>query len=1081
MSRAFSPMTLGIGLTALLALAPGVTPTSSATEKASSAKADTTPKLDQKVEAVSTLLDQCLKERPRGVAAPTEVTILTLPDPQRTSMALWFDLRLYAVQRAFKDHGFLVRHFYLPWDTKGKEEAGGGMSGRFAESGPGLLWLARDLPTPAYHALLIVGESQALGINRVALREALALASRLRPATGSFRISILGPQFSGSRTSLAAALQDHFRDPAAPDVQVQGTTTMDAAAIASLRQAFRPLPPGRLQIVGWSCNLSGASKQQLLDWFMDQSGWLHTTPKIAIFTESNTVYGGGPAPQGEPGRPRPSAAPTQVFFPMGLSRLRFERQALERTRKGGLVPDLRLPSTLLGPAQDESLRVLDTVPQYSADSVRNTELDLAATIRGLARGGYTHIGIAASDPQDLIFLAERIRAYHPSCTLFTTSGTHALFAHTNYSQGMDGMILFGGYPLTDPMRAISLVKGDLESPVRFSSEGEYATYYATRQLLDRAATEADPGHALWGRQGFVSIVKGGSIWPLRHGGLLEPRAGPAGGMAWRTEVEADYEAAVQGSSDLMRYTQARLHQLVLLLVVLGVASWLYFLRPLAELVDVARTEPGLRPYWNLAAGALLVVATVSLLATGYLLPLHFLDGTPWREPFFWMGLLAWLGVLLLSSRALAGALGWGPSLPLLLLAQIPAALLWVWCNGGFGPLTRRAGHFLDFMPSYLRFTSPGRGVSLLPTLLLLAAGVALLLRTWFEIRRQDHDVFWPAPHGLQETRFLVLRHLRGLHFQPWTLLIVGALTGFQFLLPGGWIQPLMEGRGLTLGVVAVGTGLFTGACFLFWQFHRGWKELKHVLEVLDFCAYRASFAEAGQLIEWRTMVALGRGLTTRRSSLRGREVLVAQKGWASHVVPGYSAHLDALDRLDAQASSGRNRLGGYGKWRLRLATAREITACGDALTEACALAPAEAASHQAEVDLFQAQRAIQFIRQAFIVLRQLLIGSVGTLLLLVLAVATFDFQPKGNTLLVLSGALLAVSSWVSLVILTMERDPLLCLMEGSKPGTVQFSLGLLENGVRFVFVPLLLLLGTLNPSFGGFLEQLFNPIVHLLR
>jgi len=67
------------------------------------------------------------------------------------------------------------------------------------------------------------------------------------------------------------------------------------------------------------------------------------------------------------------------------------------------------------------------------------------------------------------------------------------------------------------------------------------------------------------------------------------------------------------------------------------------------------------------------------------------------------------------------------------------------------------------------------------------------------------------------------------------------------------------------------------------------------------------------------------------------------------------------------------------------------------------------------------------------------------------------------------------------VILSMERDPLLCLMEGSPPGEVQLSLGLVENGFRFVLVPLLLLLGTLNPSFGGFLMQVFNPIMHLLK
>jgi hypothetical protein len=158
-----------------------------------------------------------------------------------------------------------------------------------------------------------------------------------------------------------------------------------------------------------------------------------------------------------------------------------------------------------------------------------------------------------------------------------------------------------------------------------------------------------------------------------------------------------------------------------------------------------------------------------------------------------------------------------------------------------------------------------------------------------------------------------------------------------------------------------------------------------------------------------------------------------------------------------------------------------MTLCGDTLAAACAKAPAEAAAHQAEVDLFKALRAIAFIRQAFIVLRHLLIGSLGTMILLVVGVSAFDFQPKADLLILLSAALLGMVAWVTWVILNMERDPLLCLMEGTQPGEVKWSLGLVENGFRFVLVPLLLLLATLNPTLGGVVTQVFNPLMHLLK
>ncbi len=1052
---------MGVGFTALLALVPGLGLGSKMPkpESASAAKAAEAQKKDRKVEAVGTLLGQCLKDRPQAAEAPVAVTILTLPDPQRTNMALWFDLRLNAVQRAFKASDFLPRAFYLPWDAKGKEEGGAGISSEFPEAGPGLIWFAREGAKPAYHALFIVGESQSLGVNREALRQALQLASQVPAQEGGRHISILGPQFSGSLASLGAALEAHFKDAAAPEVRVQGTTTLDANGSRILRGAIGPIDSRRLSLSPWICNLSGPSKDRLLDWYVTQAGWPRDTSKIAMFTESNTVYS----------RDRGSVVPmTQILFPMGLSRLRSERRAMEQNlAKGGESQELVLPSSLLGPAEDDSLRVLDTVPQYSPDAVRNTELTLAGTILSLARRGYTHVGISASDPQDLLFLAERIRAYHPSCTLFTTSGNHALFAHPNFSHAMDGMVLFGGYPVTDAVRVLSLKQGDLESPVRFTSEGEYATYYATLLLLDPTKAD-DPERKYWGKQGLVSIVKGGSIWPLRHGGL---EVAKDGAKVWDPDMEDRYRAVATQSHDLAQYVHSRLRQLALLLFGVGLASVLVFLRPLVQVAGISASEPGLRAYRNLIAGAVLSLAILTVLALGYLLPLAVLKGAPGNDPFLWMSVTIWVALLLLTGWSLRGRVGGSLAILLLLLALLPAVSILAW----------GASHFLVFMPTYLRFTSPGRGVSLIPTMVLLAAGVALLLRTWFEVRRQDQDVFWPEPFGIAEQHVLAMPHLRGLRFQPWTFAIVAGLVGFQLILPGGLIRPLMEVQGITLVVVAIGAGLFTASLFLFWQFHRGWKELRRVLELLELSPYRAGFAEVGELIHWKSMMALGRGLSTQRSSLRGRGILQAQKDWVSQVSPGFPACLEALEALEEKVRRGRRSLGEYEVWRNRLAIARQMIACGDALAAACAKDPAGVAARQAEVDLFSALRAVHFIRQAFIVLRHLLIGSLGTLILLTIGLGAFDFQPKGDMLMILSAALMGMAAWVALVILDMDRDPLLCLMEHTQPGEVQLSMGLVENGFRFVVVPLLLLLATLNPSFGGVLMQVFNPLMHLIK
>ncbi len=1063
MSRAFSPLSLGVGFTALLALVPGLglaTRSKPAPGAGAAAKAPEPPAKDRRLEALTALLDRCVKDSPRPPGSTLDVTILTLPDPHRTSMAFWFDLRLNAVQRAFRTCDFLPRAFFLPWEAKAQEGVGAGISSEFPEASPGLVWFAKGGKVPAYHALFIVGESQSLGLNREAMRQAFRLAATL-PGSEPRRLAVLGPQFSGSLQSLGAALGSHFRDPAAAPVRIQGTTTLDAQGIKSLRDAVGPVDPNRLEFSEWICNLSGKSKEALLSWYLHEAGWPDQSSKVAIFSESNTAY--------DQIDPRLPARAAVIPFPMGLSRLRSERRAMEQNLAKGDGPDLVLPSTLLGPAEDDAARVRDTLPQYAADTTRNAELTLAGTILSLSRRGYTHIGISASDPEDLIFLAERIRAYHPSCTLFTTSGNHLLFAHPTISHALDGMVLFGGYPLTDPMRALSLMQGSLASPVRFTSEGEYAAYYATLLRLDPARAKGGE-FRFWGKQGFVSVVKNGSIWPLRHGGVETLREGSP---VWDPDMEARYRDVATPSPDLRQYAYSRLPQLTLLLLFLGLTSWVVFLKPLLEVLGQASGELSLRPYRNLVAGSFLALAIVSFLAVGYLLPLTVLQGAHWKQAFLWSGVGIWITLLAFTARALLGRLGWPWALLLILLALGPAALVGHWGRT----------HFLLFVPPYLRFTSPGRGVSLIPTLVLFSAGLALLLRTWYDVRKQDQDVFWPSLSGVagENGQRPGFPHLRGLRFQLW----IGGLSVIpvvlQVALPAGLVRPLLEGGTVTLVAMAAGCTLFLASCFLFWQLHRGWRELRNVIEDLDFGTYRASFEEAGRLMNWNAMRALGRGLRTHRSSRRGRELLKAQAPWVSTVVPEFGHCLGALESLEAQVPRGRRGHSAFEKWKYRMRVAGQMIACGDALDAACVKAPEVAALHREEVDLFRALRAIHLIREGFLVMRHLLIGALGSMILLVLGVAAFDFQPKGPVLTALGAMLLVMVGWVAWFILHIERDRLLCLMEHSSAGEVNWSLGLLENGLRFVLLPLVLILATLNPTFGGFILQAFNPLMHILK
>jgi len=810
----------------------------------------------------------------------------------------------------------------------------------------------------------------------------------------------------------------------------------------------------RLFVSPWNCNLSGHAKEQLLAWYRQEAGWPDAS-KVALFTESNTVYMGDQ-----------QVKATRILFPMGLSQLRAERTALEQSAaKTATDAGLSIPSALLGPGAEDLPHGQDTLPQFASDTIRNTELTLASTVLSLSRRGYTHIGISASDPRDILFLAERIRAYHPGCTLFTLSGNNFLFAHPNYSSAMNGMVMVGGFPLTDSVRALSLLEGDLESPVHFTSEGEYVAYYATLFALEPGKIAASERDVL-GSQGFVTVVKNGNIWPLRHGGLLQSKVPP---FNWKHDVDALYVKTASDSPDLNQYVHSRMYQLSLLLLMLGgTAAWV-FLRPLDQAHQARADGPPMRPYEYLATGALLGLAMISLLAVSYLLPLPLLSGSPWSDAHLWTSLIIWAIFCFAVGRALLRRLKPWWALPLLCLGLAPAAGAALWAKH----------HILAFMPFYLRLTSPGRGVSLMPTLVLLTAGLALLLRTWFDMKRQDHGALWPEPAGASGSVGQRLRHLRGLHFQPWIFGLVLLIQSLHRAVSGGLIRPLMEGTNISIALLAMGSFLLFAALFLFWQLILGWMELRRLLRELEECAYLEAFAEAGRLVKWNAMRALGRGLRTHASSLRGRELLALQEPWMVERDASYAAQVAAMTEVARISREARWSANEFTNWRTRIRLAGIMSACGDSLIAAWTKNPVE--THRDEVHLFLALRTTSLIREAFLAMRYLLIGSLGSMLLLLLATAAFDFQPKLEVMSILSAVLLTMAGWATLSILQMERSPLLSRLEGTDPGQIKLSLGLVENALRYVVVPLLLLLGTLNPTMGGFVVQIFNPLMHLLQ
>jgi hypothetical protein len=186
--------------------------------------------------------------------------IATIPDPERTHLGLDFDRALEAIITAAEDEGFGYDRYWLPWHVTHdpgnpdplKQDI---LDGRAEERHrkPGVIILRRT-PKVSYYkdakdaqqakevadqglrdsrnaalVILLVGETPTAGINRHQFKKA---TDYIRSFMGcSYALGVLGPTFSGSSTSLRAAIRHDFPSQTQGSLIISGTaSTFEALA-----------------------------------------------------------------------------------------------------------------------------------------------------------------------------------------------------------------------------------------------------------------------------------------------------------------------------------------------------------------------------------------------------------------------------------------------------------------------------------------------------------------------------------------------------------------------------------------------------------------------------------------------------------------------------------------------------------------------------------------------------------------------------------------------------------------------------------------------------------------------------------
>ncbi|HEV2133072.1 MAG TPA: hypothetical protein VGR47_02310 [Terracidiphilus sp.] len=486
-----------------------------------------------------------------GQRAHITAIIATVPDPVHTHLATAFDRTLDAILGAASDDGYLVSYFWLPWQQRpaglksgvaaGNEEPG---HDPVLEREPGLVilkYVPEDAPgdalsgeDPRYGAdssffkvifLFLVAESPTKGVDGFQLQNALAYETELGSIRqGDFsrgrdgKISIIGPNYSGSAASLAAALEAWRNKPDKANFEVMGRTSTPLAMDQILAA------PGNFVDYRSMAANNDCQDKLIVDRLL-RSGYKRD--EIAFLSEDNTALGnavsgseaGGLADGRKNGTEETycQAKATQerndlavepgkvtvIRYPLEISLLR--NSEVDSHAIPGEAEELRpyLPFSL----KDTSAQ--DNFPQYSAENTPlSQEAQLIAIIRQLHRAKFRLIRVNATNVLDTIFLAQFLHRLFPDAQLVL--GSDILMERDIDNIPFIGSISFGPYPLLG-------LGGATRQPRSYTDSSSVAEYNAAKLVIWQSVFSgkrgSDDPFQLKGYLPLEEDKHGSTAWP----------------------------------------------------------------------------------------------------------------------------------------------------------------------------------------------------------------------------------------------------------------------------------------------------------------------------------------------------------------------------------------------------------------------------------------------------------------------------------------------------------------------------------------------------------------------------------------
>jgi hypothetical protein len=1058
-----------------------------------------------------------------------EFLIALVPDPIDSRLPSNFDFTITGLQLGLNqsllnqgkpEDGYLFDRGWHPWTAAAV--ASGDAYGRPAHLTAGIM-LFHKAETKGETTLLtvfLIGETPKGGIHRQAFEQAVrfimaleqAFASTAPPAAPgkgkahpdatppaaaaqgnvppaaeggvqSCKLRVLGPSFSGSAGSLNAAMRLLLDSSSLGSPAPCGFSVVSGSATSP--ELATEVVQGDARIVfDRTVVPDDYLRQTALCYFEQKLGW--NLSQTALLVEGDTAYGQGFSPPGTNGNCLPQDPRIQCVhplpFPSGVSAIRNaweeggEGRTSEVARAPGRLPAAAVPKTALEISLADRGTPADSILELSPLTSRIEEMAMASLLRAISRYDIRYVGIVATDVKDEIFLAQQVRRWAPDVTIFLLESNLA-YLHPHFHPALFGSLVVSSFPVfTNEVPTNGAVQP------QFGDETQEGIFLAVRKLLGQNTDQP----AVW-----IAATGNDTLSPLARLQPLDAGAKPGTGDSCQPARASG--KTPEGQAQVISFPEGNDLQLLFLME----ALWLLVLC-LRNAVYLEGAVPAPDSTRSMSAGPrqLLVLGEFVLCTMGAgivalaCLPVfgnrYFVDeASPLWHIVFLGATAGFFGWLLISPLARKRADTKQASKQ---AGAKDAQPVWrgpwgLWLAGGTLAVAALVAILLlrteepGFL--YLRMRRFANGLS--PLVSLGWLGGALLVWISCELRRQQlrerHHLSWPIPEGAEialsgctevagSIAGLLERSLPTSRRFWWAVLATMLPTAALL-----WknTQPLADPRWYGWIFVGLALVVLVLCAVSFYRFGMAWLLLRHLLQRLEHCRCRRSFASLTAIVQWNPMQSFVWYAPSFRSLVQSVERLEELGRKAGELVrreaEQAAARLQEAFRAEAEGRFADEVEARQGVSRMVDEVAQKLAGEGLDL----------------ELQDLRALRTVAYLRQVFVQLRYALMGATVPGLLSIAALSTYTFVPRRFMLLLFWTALLTGSGLSLIIFVQIDRDAVLSEIGNRPPGKVTLERAFLSNVFTYAVIPLLALVSSQLPEVSRVLGHWLDPLQRLLE